>query len=133
MGIITNIDKDTYINYWLPLAYKHPNSYFTFYTLHEMPKVIKPVNMMLLPTLAEATKYINDIAFLTQSNLIPTYETMVYLENLKRYKFINPTVQGTNESTNSFTVRNDYKGQCAIEYSMDYDLKDNTKLTVYKV
>ena len=133
MGIITNINKNTYINYWLPLVYKHPNSCFIFYTLHEMPKVTKPVNMMLLPTLAEATKYINDIAFLTQSNLIPTYETMVYLENLKTYKFINPKVQGTNESTNSFTVRNDYKGQCAIEYSMDYDLKDNTKLTVYKV
>ena len=54
-------------------------------------------------------------------------------KKLKRYKFINPTVQDTNESTNSFTVRNDYKGQCAIEYSMDYDLRDNTKLTVYKV
>ena len=129
MTIITDIDKDTYINYWLPLAYKHQDSKFVFYTSHKMPNVTIPKNVVIQSSLPN----IDTFAFLTQKNLIPTYETMVYLENLETYKFINPKIQGTNEVTNSFTARNNYRGESAIEYSEEYDLRDNSKLTVYKV
>ena len=94
-----------------------------------MPNVTIPKNVVIQSSLPN----IDTFAFLTQNNLIPTYETMVYLENLKTYKFINPKIQGTNEVTNSFTARNNYRGESAIEYSEEYDLRDNSKLTVYKV
>ena len=133
MTIITDIDKDTYISYWLPLAYKHQDSKFVFHTMQKLPKVAIPKNVKIVASEKETAVHIGSIVFLTQKDLIPTYETMVYLENLKRYKFINPHVHDTKESTNSFTVKNDYKGESSIDYSKKYNLNDDTALTLYKV
>ena len=58
---------------------------------------------------------------------------MVYLENLTRYEFVNPKVHGTDENTNSFTVRNDYMSESAIDYPIKHNLKNDNKLTLYKV
>ena len=133
MTIITDIDEGTYINYWLPLAYKHQDSKFVFHTDQSLPRVTIPKNVRNVASEKEANRYIDDITFLTQKDLIPTYETMVYLENLTRYEFVNPKVHGTDENTNSFTVRNDYMSESAIDYPIKHNLKNDNKLTLYKV
>ena len=133
MTIITDIDEGTYINYWLPLAYKHQDSKFVFHTNQSLPRVEVPKNVRNVASEKEANSYTDNIIFLTQKDLIPTYATMVYLENLTEYEFINPKVHGTDEHTNSFTVRNDYIGESVTDYSAKYNLTNNNKLTLYKV
>tara|TARA_R100000278_G_scaffold121408_1_gene105305 strand:+ start:1334 stop:1762 length:429 start_codon:yes stop_codon:yes gene_type:complete len=142
MTIVTNIDRETYINYWLPIAYKHQGSGFGFYLDGEqLPKVERPPNVRLYHTKEDAIKGASRIVFLTQKDLVPTYQTMVYLEDMKDYKYINPKIQkdlidwlNTKEDTNSFTFeKSKYINEKADEYRYKYNLTDETNLTVYRV
>ena len=135
MTIITNIDKETYINYWLPIAYKHQGSGFGFYLNGEqLPKVKHPPNVRLYHTKEDAIKEASQIVFFTQKDLVPTYQTMIYLEDMKDYKYINPKVQKDLKDTNSFTFeKSKYINEKADEYRYKYNLTNETNLTVYRV
>jgi len=108
-SIITDIsDHESFIEYWIPLMYKHPEIEFIFtkYTGMKCPKTnLKNFKYTFIPRNDAVKSAHNESVFLTEEYALPTYETMIALASLgKDNVCVNPSWQETGERTESFSV-----------------------------
>ena len=134
-----NLSEFTY--FWKPLIIKHGEVEFIFTNGNNLTDV-KTAN-----SIEEAVSMSsNENIFLTDTNGIPTYETMIYLTSMTNDVCCNPVWHDYNngitssinglagEKTNSFTVlKSKYKNESFEEYINKYNLQVINNLTLYKV
>jgi len=138
--IITDItDNDLLKYYWLPLCYKHQEFDFIFTDGRGINLAIqgKPKNARFSKgnrnsgVLSARGQNI----FLANQNSVPTYETMVYMQNLKPDVCVRPKYLN-GENSECFSIcRDRYDGsvQTAEEYINKYNPKVIENLTLYGV
>ena len=108
-SIISDIsNNESFVEYWMPLMYKHPEIEFIFTKCTGMkcPKNTLKNYKYSFITRNDAVKSArNESVFLTEEYALPTYETMVLLASLHKDNVcVNPSWQETGERTESFSI-----------------------------
>ena len=141
--IITDItDNDLLKYYWLPLCYKHQEFDFIFTDGRGINLAIqdKPKNARFYKCERKFAVWNarSEPVFLTNQNSIPTYETMVYMQNLKADVCIRPKYLN-GEDSECFSIHKYWyiepedPVETAEEYINKYGPKVIENLTLYGV
>tara|TARA_R100000278_G_C5425860_1_gene148318 strand:+ start:328 stop:753 length:426 start_codon:yes stop_codon:yes gene_type:complete len=138
--IITDItDNDLLKYYWLPLCYKHQEFDFIFTNGASINLAIqgKPKNARFYKCerIVGVLGARSQSVFLSNQNSIPTYETMIYMQNLTTDVCVRPKYLNGKDSE-CFSIRKGWyheSVQTAEEYINKYNPKVIEDLTLYKV
>jgi len=127
-----NLSEFTY--FWKPLIIKHGEVEFIFTNGNDLTGV-KTANSIEEAVSMSSSENI----FLTDTNGIPTYETMIYLTSMAGNVCCNPVWHDYNnapagQKTNSFTIlKQQFTGTDFNEYVSKWNPKVIEDLTLYKV
>ncbi len=110
---------------WHPLIYKHGE--MDFIMIGENIPLPDKGNVRTVPTNLDAFNISQDTMFYTTVNAIPTYETMILLQEIDG-KNVRIKPKWLNPSTDELTVMSDYKkadGGCeVIEKGTMYNIRE---------
>lgn len=116
-----NADKEKIKNFWTPVQLKYKDRpQFDFVFCEDMNEGIRKAK--------------NNVVFITPWNMIPTYQTLIAIENLTERQCLLPQVHGTRESANAFSiVKSSYKGENMSQWITAQRVVDFITTTVYEV
>ena len=116
-----NADEEKIKNFWTPVKLKYETR--------------PQVEFIITDNLNEGiqiSKY--KMLFITPWNMVPTYKTMITLEQIKGNMCLLPTIHNSNEQSGAYSISKDlYKGESIDVLKQRKDLKQITNTTMYRV
>ena len=114
-------DNEKIKNFWTPVRMKFKD---------------RPVELIVAENMKDGihkAKY--NAVFITPWNMVPTYRTMLAIENLKENQCLLPQIHDDTDSrANAFSINKKlYKGESLLEWSTKANIKVIETTTMYKV
>ena len=114
-------DSEKIKNYWTPVKLKFKD---------------RPVEVIITDDVdAGIRKAKHNVVFFIPWNMVPTYRTLLAIENLKENQCLLPRIHGEYDSyAGAFSVNKRlYNGESLLEWSAKEDIENIETTTMYKV